>query len=211
MNYKNGFYEKLFKAAQHPYMILKADEYFTIVDVNDAYMLATSITRENVIGKPLFEIFPDNPSDNSVNSVSDLHISLDRVVRFSEIDIMGVQKYDIPLRDGSGRFEVKYWTPVNTPILDDSGQIDFDTSTNRRDAIKFQKYSSQISMTQLFTKSYGKRILEEKERLNNVHHLAYHDALTGLPNRLLFADRLRQELKLAKLYIDFRQRYHTDC
>jgi PAS domain S-box-containing protein len=38
---------------------------------------------------------------------------------------MGVQKYDIPVRDDPGRFEVKYWSPVNTPVMCADGEIDF--------------------------------------------------------------------------------------
>jgi diguanylate cyclase (GGDEF)-like protein/PAS domain S-box-containing protein len=38
-------------------------------------------------------------------------------------------------------------------------------------------------------------IYEAQERL---HHLAHHDPLTGLPNRLLFDDRLRQAIELAQ-------------
>lgn len=33
---------------------------------------------------------------------------------------------------------------------------------------------------------------EISEQKNNLHHLAHHDVLTGLPNRLLFTDRLEQ-------------------
>ena len=36
---------------------------------------------------------------------------------------MGVQKYDIPKRDGTEGFEVKYWSPVNTPVFDDKGSV----------------------------------------------------------------------------------------
>jgi PAS domain S-box-containing protein len=57
--------------------------------------------------------------------VSDLRSSLNRVLRDGEPDGMGVQKYDIPLRDGSDRFEVKYWSPVNTPVRRASGEISF--------------------------------------------------------------------------------------
>ena len=37
----------------------------------------------------------------------------------------------------------------------------------------------------------------EKQK-NMLHHQAYHDALTGLPNRLLFQDRLQQSIEKAK-------------
>jgi PAS domain S-box-containing protein len=120
-----NFFETLFRSSPHPYLILKADDIYTIVDVNDYYLNATGIIRENVIGKPLFEIFPDNPKDETVSGVSDLHISLDSVVRYAQTDMMGVQKYDIPLRDGSGEFEVKYWSPINVPVFDADGKVEY--------------------------------------------------------------------------------------
>jgi diguanylate cyclase (GGDEF)-like protein/PAS domain S-box-containing protein len=46
-----------------------------------------------------------------------------------------------------------------------------------------------------------KRIEETLRRLNTeLEYKAYHDALTGLPNRVLFADRLRQALARARRY-----------
>jgi diguanylate cyclase (GGDEF)-like protein/PAS domain S-box-containing protein len=41
-------------------------------------------------------------------------------------------------------------------------------------------------------------ITDRKEMEEKVLHLAYHDPLTDLPNRMLFADRLRQALAIAK-------------
>ncbi len=52
-------------------------------------------------------------------------------------------------------------------------------------------------------------ITEEKRAEDRIVHVAHHDALTGLPNRILFAEQLEQALKrvrrgerLAVLYID---------
>lgn len=41
-------------------------------------------------------------------------------------------------------------------------------------------------------------ITEKKQAEERIHHLAYHDALTGLANRVLFKDRLTQSLVQAK-------------
>jgi diguanylate cyclase (GGDEF)-like protein/PAS domain S-box-containing protein len=41
-------------------------------------------------------------------------------------------------------------------------------------------------------------ITEQKQAEQHIQHLAHHDSLTGLPNRLLFNDRLGQAISLAK-------------
>jgi len=41
-------------------------------------------------------------------------------------------------------------------------------------------------------------ITEQKQAEERIQHLAHHDSLTGLPNRLLFNDRLGQAISLAK-------------
>lgn len=41
-------------------------------------------------------------------------------------------------------------------------------------------------------------VTERREQQRTIHHMAYHDALTGLPNRVLLQDRLAQALAGAK-------------
>jgi signal transduction histidine kinase/DNA-binding response OmpR family regulator len=119
----DSLYRSLFEASPHPYLILGAEPLFTIIAVNDRYLAATGTRREAIIGHGLFEIFPDNPNDSADSSVGDLRSSLNRVLSDRRQDIMGVQKYDIPLRDGSGNFEVRYWSPVNTPVFNTTGHV----------------------------------------------------------------------------------------
>lgn len=123
----NDFFQLLFESSPTPYLVLKPDTpTFTILAVNDSYLAATNTHRADILGRGLFEVFPDNPQDVSATGVSDLHISLDRVVQERVQDVMGVQKYDIPVRDSNtGVFEVKYWSPVNSPVLDQNGEILF--------------------------------------------------------------------------------------
>jgi signal transduction histidine kinase len=120
-------YQQLFENIPNPYMILCPDPpRFTIATVNNAYEIATEIKRENVVGRGLFEVFPDNPNDPTASGVNDLRVSLDRVIQGKVPDVMSIQKYDIPSREpGNNSFKVKYWSPVNTPFLDENGSVKF--------------------------------------------------------------------------------------
>ena len=57
-------------------MLLDPGPGLNIVDINTAYAAATFITRSDVVGKSLFEIFPDNPNDALADGVSNLYTSL---------------------------------------------------------------------------------------------------------------------------------------
>ncbi|WP_264666903.1 ATP-binding protein [Azospirillum fermentarium] len=119
-----SFFRRLFEASPHPYMVLRPDKAFTIEAVNDRYVAATGTKREEIVGRGLFEVFPDDPGDPGATSVNDLRLSLQRVLADGVQDVMGVQKYDIPRLDGSG-FEVRYWSPVNIPVTDAAGHIGY--------------------------------------------------------------------------------------
>ncbi len=108
----------LFERAPAPYLVL--DPAFTIVAVNDAYLAATMTTRDAIVGKLLFDVFPDNPAEVAATGVSNLRASLQRVVRHLTPDTMAVQKYDIrrPADEGGG-FEERHWSPINTPVVED--------------------------------------------------------------------------------------------
>ena len=118
-----AFFQRLFEATPNPYLILSADPGFTILAVNDSYLEATGTRRDAIVGHGLFEIFPDNPDDTTGSGVGDLRASLMRVLGDRRPDTMGVQKYDIPLRDGSAGFRVRYWSPVNVPVFDPDGAL----------------------------------------------------------------------------------------
>jgi signal transduction histidine kinase len=96
----------------------------TIVAVSDAYLRATMTTRDAIVGRRLFDVFPDNPSDPDASGTRNLGASLDRVLQERLSDTMAVQKYDIrrPESEGGG-FDERFWSPVNSPVLDSDGTI----------------------------------------------------------------------------------------
>jgi signal transduction histidine kinase/CheY-like chemotaxis protein len=112
----------LFESAPGSYLVLSPD--FTIVAVSDAYLRATMTERAAIVGRGLFEVFPDNPADPAATGVSNLRASLARVLDLRRPDAMAVQKYDIrrPEAEGGG-FEERYWSPVNSPVLGLGGRV----------------------------------------------------------------------------------------
>ncbi len=115
-------FQALFESAPGSYLVLTPD--FTIVAVTDAYLRATMTKREEILGRGLFEVFPDNPDDPTATGVRNLRGSLENVLQNRASHTMAVQKYDIPRpeSDGGG-FEERYWSPVNSPVFDKDGQV----------------------------------------------------------------------------------------
>ena len=108
-----------FDASAHPYMLLDPAPGLRIVDVNNAYARATLTKRDEVVGRSLFDIFPDNPDDALADGVTNLYASLRAVVKTGQPHAMAVQRYDI--RDLNGKFVERHWQPINSPIQDDNG------------------------------------------------------------------------------------------
>lgn len=106
----------LFESAPALYLVLDRD--FQIVAVSDAYLAATMTRREAIVGRSLFEVFPDNPQDPDATGTRNLRASLHTVLRTGKPHTMAVQKYDIrrPEAKGGG-FEERYWSPMNTPVM----------------------------------------------------------------------------------------------
>ncbi len=120
----NPDFRALFESAPGAYLVLSPT--FTIVAVSDAYLQATKTRREDILGRPLFDVFPDNPNDATATGVANLRRSLTRVLRERVPDAMAVQKYDIrrPASEGGG-FEERYWSPVNAPVLGAMGEVTY--------------------------------------------------------------------------------------
>lgn len=115
-------FRAIFETTPGLYLILAPD--LTIVAVNDAYTRATMTVREHILGRGIFDVFPDNPDEPGATGVTNLRASLERVLKIGRADAMPVQKYDVrrPASEGGG-FEERYWSPINTPVLDPTGRV----------------------------------------------------------------------------------------
>ena len=112
-------FQSLFESSPGIYLILLPD--LTITAVSDAYLKATMTNRNEITGRNLFDVFPDNPDDPGATGVSNLRQSLNIVLEKKIAHTMAVQKYDIRRPDGA--FEERFWSPLNKPVLNDAGKV----------------------------------------------------------------------------------------
>ncbi len=56
-------FRTLFESAPQLYLVLAPD--LTIVAASDAYLRATMTVRESILGRHLFEVFPEMPGRNN--------------------------------------------------------------------------------------------------------------------------------------------------
>lgn len=115
-------YNIIFNSLPGIYLILLPDSpNFTIAELNESRLKVTLGNRSS-IGKPLFDVYTDNPQNPIADGVANLRSSLETVIATKKPHRMHIQRYDI-LNPDTNKFEVKYWKPLNTPVLDEEKNI----------------------------------------------------------------------------------------
>jgi signal transduction histidine kinase len=158
-------FRALFESAPGSYLVL--DPNLTILAVSDSYLSATMTEREQIVGRGLFEVFPDNPDDSDATGEQNLRSSLERVLNNRVADEMAVQKYDIRRPDSEGGgFEERYWSPVNTPVLSASGRVLYiiHRVEDVTDFIRLQKAGTE-------QKKLSDRLQQRAEKMESEIHL----------------------------------------
>ena len=112
-------FRALFESAPGLYLVLDPGPDLAILAVSDSYLRATMTKRADILGRGLFDVFPDNPDDPTATGTRNLAASIARAIETRAPDKMAIQKYDIrrPPEEGGG-FEERWWSPVNSPVLD---------------------------------------------------------------------------------------------
>ena len=114
-------FETIFETLPHLALVLSPQ--LVIQAVSEAYLEATLTQRQQIMGKYVFEVFPDNPRAPHANAVRNLKASLEAVLRTKKPHQMPEQRYDVPHPEEPGEFVERYWSPLNTPVLDAQGEV----------------------------------------------------------------------------------------
>ncbi|SKA37653.1 PAS fold-containing protein [Enhydrobacter aerosaccus] len=114
-------FEQRYAPSGKLYLLLDPGPGLPILDASDAYATATMTVRSEMRGRPLFEVFPDNPADPMADGVANLYASLRTAAQTRRPHVMPIQRYDV--RDGTGTFVERHWRPTNSPMLDGEGRL----------------------------------------------------------------------------------------
>jgi len=116
---RDAAFRALFEAAPGLFLVLDPD--LVIVGASNAFLRATMTERDAIVGRGIFDVFPDNPDEKDATGVTNLGASLRRVLRNRQPDGMALQKYDVRRPDGA--FEERFWAPLNSPVMGPDGAL----------------------------------------------------------------------------------------
>ena len=89
LSVKEADYKTLFESAAGLHLVV--DPELRIVAVSDGYLRATMTRREAIVGKRVFEVFPDNPGDAHATGVRNGRASFERAFATGRADAIAVQ------------------------------------------------------------------------------------------------------------------------
>ena len=115
-------FDALFEYSPNAYMVL--DRELRFVEANRAYRLLTGMTREQLLGRQLFELFPGRANEDGSNQADVLRASLQRAFATGERDTLALIPYAIEAQTPEGPVvDVRYWSATHTPLRDASGEV----------------------------------------------------------------------------------------
>jgi len=114
-------YAAVFRAL--PGMVALLTPELVYADVNDDFVRLTGRAREQLLGRYIFDVFPENPNDSAAAGMRETRESMLRAVATGERDTMAVLRYDIEDPQRPGHWQQHFWSPVNAPVLGTDGKV----------------------------------------------------------------------------------------
>ena len=184
-------YRAVFEALARPSLVIAPPD-FVMVAANEARLRVTNTRRADIIGRKLFDVFPDNPDDPEATGVANLRASLARVLATRRTDVMPIQKYDIPHPEGG--FEERWWSPINVPVLGADGSVQYiihhveDVTAEVRERQRAAEAAASEARCQELADAIPGMVFEADARGCNVYVNEQYCAYTGLARDALLGE-----------------------
>nr|WP_272876532.1 ATP-binding protein [Stutzerimonas stutzeri] len=149
--------QRIFDALPGLFLVVANDADYTMVAASEERLRATLLRREDVIGRPLFEVYSGGEAAGASSSgVNQLRASLAEVARTGLPQVLKTVGYPLRRPDEEGdRYENRYWDLTNVPVLDDQGRVSH-----------IIHRAEDVTESLLDQESAALRLRESDERLN---------------------------------------------
>ncbi|MFE9556185.1 PP2C family protein-serine/threonine phosphatase [Streptomyces sp. NPDC006692] len=145
------------------------------VDANEDFQRLAGRTREQLLGRYIFDVFPENPNDPAAAGMRETRTSMLRAVATGERDTMAVIRYDIEDPRRPGCWAEHFWSPVNAPVLGPDGRVvlivhrveEVTELIHARGGEGSSDRQARVLEAELYTRS--RELQEVNERLRRAH------------------------------------------
>ena len=137
----------LFRSSPYPYLVMATD--LTIIDANDAYLRSVRRTKEQIVGRYVFDAFPENPDDTGSTNIGEVKASLETAIATKTAHTTPFLRFSVPVETDAGVvFEERFWNAVHTPALRDDGSVAFvyQNAIDVTDLYKFDRRSQHAAL-----------------------------------------------------------------
>lgn len=106
-----------------PTIILDPGPGLKILFANEAFTTEAGLSHGQLVGRPVFDVFPENPESSESECISHTFHSINQMASLKEPQILTHQRYDIANSDGV--FVECYWRLEFRPLLCVHKQVKF--------------------------------------------------------------------------------------
>ncbi|MEU6255676.1 SpoIIE family protein phosphatase [Streptomyces sp. NPDC047043] len=165
-------YAAVFRALPGMVALLTPD--LVYADANEDFLRLAGRTREQLLGRYIFDVFPENPNEPAAAGMRETEASMRRAVDTGERDTMALLRYDIEDVQRPGHWEEHYWSPVNAPVFGPDGRValivhrvEEVTELIRAFGGPGDDSRARVLEAELYTRA--RELQEVNERLRNAH------------------------------------------
>src|SRR6478609_4938387 len=109
-------FQNIFETIPGMYLILSPD--LSIMMVNGAFAAATMTKPEEIIGRNVFEVFPESNNTSEANSRTIVTASFERVLKDKVSDKVDQLRFDVLNPETNNtEFVTKYWSVTSLPVI----------------------------------------------------------------------------------------------
>ncbi|MEU6975120.1 MULTISPECIES: SpoIIE family protein phosphatase [unclassified Streptomyces] len=114
-------YGAVFRALPGMVALLTPDLLYA--DANEDFLRLAGRSRDQLVGRYIFDVFPEHPDEPAAAGMRETRESMLRVVSSGERDTMALLRYDIEDTARPGRWVEHFWSPVNAPVFGSDGSV----------------------------------------------------------------------------------------